>query len=165
MLIIARNKLKFLQAGRELTIAHRNPTRYQHGRNYALGLDHRRSSAASRSSRSKPPALRVRLARHYEPIRLLAARSQYGYVDNPAQALRDEPEAISPQDLNHLASQAHARYAQQRADELAAQQARSLGIRVKEAAGRGDLIECKALGAQLAALSAGTADISYRQAG
>ena len=108
MLIIARNKLKFLQAGRELTIAHRNPTRYQHGRNYALGLDHRRTICRVEILEIQAAGLRVRLARHYEPIRLLAARSQYGYVDNPAQALRDEPEAINPQDLNHLASQAHA---------------------------------------------------------
>ena len=165
MLIIARNKLKFLQAGRELTIEHRNPLRYQHGRSYALGLDHRRTICRVEILDITAGGLRVRLARHYEPIRLLAARSQYGYVDNPAQALRDEPEAISPQDLNHLAQQADARFMAQRAEQVAAQQARSLGIRVKEAAGRGDIVECKALGAQLAALTAGTTDISYRQAG
>ena len=91
MLIIARNKLKFLQAGRELVIAHRNPTRYQHGRSYALGLDHRRQLCRVEILEIQAASLRVRLARHYEPIRLLAARS-----NTDTWIIQRRPSATSP---------------------------------------------------------------------
>ena len=159
MIVIARNKLKFLQAGRMLTIP--DTGRYRLGRTYALGIRHNHTICRIEIIEIHADGLTIRIAPHRDPPRLLAARSQYGYTDNPVRALRDEPEAIPANDLDHLAHQAHARYAQQRGDELAAQQARSLAIRMKEAAGRNDLVEFKALGAQAAGLTAGTADISF----
>ena len=161
MIAIDKPKLKFLDAGRTLTVEHPDPQRYHRGRNYQLRiLEHRTIRRRVEILEIHAAGITIRLARYYDPPRLLAARSQYGYTDNPAQALRDEPEAISPDDLNRLAQQAQHRFAQQRADELEAQRARSIAIRLKQAAGR-DPAAYKHLHAELGALVAGTADITF----
>lgn len=40
------------------------------------------------------------------PARLLAARSEFGYTDRMDRALRDEPEAVSPEEQRRLTRQA-----------------------------------------------------------
>jgi hypothetical protein len=44
-----------------------------------------------------------------EPARLLAVRSELGYTDVPALAMRDEPEAVSAEAQHELTEQAHRR--------------------------------------------------------
>ena len=158
VILIEKPKLRFLDAGRALTIPHPAPHRYKRDRTYALGTTHNRTVRRVEILEVRLDAIRIRIAPYREPPRLLAARSQYGYTDNPAQAMFDEPEAIRPADQHRLATEAQARYAQQRAAQLAQQQARSIQIRLKEAVRRNDTIAYKQLSHELGALgNVGTA--------
>jgi hypothetical protein len=49
-----------------------------------------------------------------EPLRLLAAKSEYGYVERVATALRDEPEAVSESFQRQLTHDAQRREREQR---------------------------------------------------
>lgn len=79
--------------------------------------------------------------------RFLHVRVHRGYTSNAAQAARGEPEAISSDELEKLSRRQH------RVDEDFLRQARrSIGLRAKEAAQRGDLVAYNALSSELALL-------------
>jgi len=88
--------------------------------------------------------LKPTLLIHVCSFRIIEARYLHkqidrGYTTDPAQAVQDEPQALSAHELNQLATVAAARRANERRDEITQQRMRSLAIRLKEAARRGDL--------------------------
>jgi hypothetical protein len=101
LIVIERTKLKFLLSGRALVIDVPAPERYRTGRSYALGFNHRRTVCRVEIIEVLDETIRVRLA-DMDPPLLLAARSQYGYTDDPAKAMRDEPEAVHPGELKGI---------------------------------------------------------------
>ena len=96
MIIIARNKLKFLQAGRTLTIADASG-RYRKGRVYAVGVVHNRTICRVRIIAVDPDVIHIRVVPIIEAPRLLARNpiaQRADYVDTPARAMDHEPEAV-----------------------------------------------------------------------
>lgn len=84
--------------------------------------------------------------------RYLHVRVHRGYTSYPSLAARGEPEALSKDELEELSRRARQRQEQ---DEAFQRQARrSIGLRAKDAAVRGDLKTFGALSAELAALCA-----------
>ncbi len=145
MIIIDRAKLKFLRAGRHITIPNINANRYRTGRTYALGTNHKTTICRVEIiEKPNPETIIVKLA-SVNPPHLLAARSQYGYTDNPIRAMRHEPEAISREDAERLAGQARARQTVAQEAEIAQKQMRSAGIQIKAAANRGDIDAARAI--------------------
>jgi hypothetical protein len=65
--------------------------------------------------------------------RLLARRSEQGYVTSPAVALPEEPEAVSEEVQRQISVEARTRFAETRADELARQDSKRWCARLKQA--------------------------------
>lgn len=135
MIIIDKPKLKFLLAGRSLTITVPDRKRpYRAKRIYAVGLTHRRSVCHAEILGIEQTAdgirLQIRQASIDQP-NLLAARSEFGYTSKPHLAMRGEPEAVAGSQLDRIAAKARQ---QPSLDE----HARSLEIRLKDARKRRD---------------------------
>jgi hypothetical protein len=109
VIVIDRAKVKFLLAGRALTVEDRDPERYRRGRTYALGTSHRRSICRVEVLAVEAGQIKVRLARVDKPL-LLARSSQYGYIevdpyrldDDLHRAMYDEPEAVAPPEVDRI---------------------------------------------------------------
>lgn len=124
MIIIDRPKLKFLMAGRVITIETANPGRYRKGRVYALGLNHQTTTCRVEITDIDPDAIKVRLPQIDTPI-LLAKNPQYGYVEidpnNPVlhRAMYHEPEPVSPHEIDRINRRHRERVAAFRGDVIA----------------------------------------------
>ena len=127
MIVIEKQKLRFLLAGHPLTITGINTTRYRRGRTYALGITHKHSICRVEIIELQPTSetMRVRLA-NIDPPRLLAARSEYGYTDDPAKAMNGEPEAVPYHDLERYTEQAQEQHADRRQQRPLDEQIREL---------------------------------------
>ena len=86
--------------------------------------------------------------------RFLHHKIHRGYTTNPGAAARGEPEALSADELNQLASRNRARLERERRDELCRQQARSISLRLRHAAKEGRPDEVLALRSELERLAA-----------
>ena len=107
MLVVERRQLRFLNAGRRLAITVVDPARYKVGRAYALGVVPNREICRVEVLELGDETITVRLASTDRP-RFLAARSQYLYTDNPAQAMKGEPEAVDAASQQRMSAQAGA---------------------------------------------------------
>ena len=81
-------------------------------------------------------------------------RSEYGYTTNPFKAMRDEPEAVSPADVARYAAMADERARQEHAADRNQQQAKSLAIRLKDAARLNDSTAVRRVQADMSQLAA-----------
>lgn len=157
MIIIDKPRMRFLLAGRILTIEITNPDHYRKGRSYSVGVRHNKQVCRGEILHVDPDAGTIQIRQQIlqaEP-NLLARHSQYGYTSNPAQAMFGEPEAVIPDDIERLT-----RRDRERREQDASKQARSLGIRIKDAARRCDIATCGSLGAELVELHAHFAVLS-----
>lgn len=124
MIVIERPKLRFLMAGRAVDVEVPEPARYRKGRVYALGVTHQNTTCRVEVMAVTEAAIKVRLPQIDKPL-LLAKRSQYGYVeidpDDPAlnNAMNDEPEPVSPQELERINRRHRERIATFRGDIIA----------------------------------------------
>lgn len=80
-----------------------------------------------------------------DPPRFLHRRTFSGYTSNPAMGMLGEPEALSPDELRHLAAGARARHERERRVELCLERARSISLRIRAAAREGRPDEVLAL--------------------
>jgi hypothetical protein len=102
VIVIARNQLKFLLAGRSLTVPDRDPERYVRGRTYAVTIIGNRTGICRvQIVEATEVTIKIRLAESDTP-RMLARHSQYGYTDMPSRAMFDEPEAVDPKELEGI---------------------------------------------------------------
>lgn len=95
MIIIDKPRMRFLLAGRTLTVETTNPTQYRKGRNYSVGVRHNRTVCRVEILHIDETSGTIQIRQQIlqaEP-NLLARYSQYGYTSNPAQAMFGEPEA------------------------------------------------------------------------
>ena len=89
-----------------------------------------------------------------EQSRFLHRKTFGGYTADPALSMPGEPEALSADDLERLGAGAWARYECEHRDEICLERARSISLRVREAARAGDYEEVLALRAELERLAA-----------
>jgi hypothetical protein len=68
-----------------------------------------------------------------DPPRLLARRSEQGYVTSPAVALPREPEAVDEETQRQISTEARLRFAETRSDELARADSKRWCNRLKQA--------------------------------
>jgi hypothetical protein len=127
---------------------------------------YRKDSIHEAGTETGPTTLRVQVAKlERGQIHLQAVRqeipvyltrdpaSQHAdYTTDTSKAAFGEPEPVTGPNLTRIATQAHIRYQAEHADELARQHARSIGIRLKDAAKRGDKQEIARLSQELTEL-------------
>ena len=105
MIVLARAKVRFLMAGRVLDVEVTSPDRFRVGRTYALGADHRTTICRVEILETTDTSLKVRLART-DPPRLLrpsrVAPRLGDYTDDLHKAMRDEPEAVDPREIDRI---------------------------------------------------------------
>ena len=123
MIVISRERLKFLLAGRELDVVlDRMPARpYKRGRVYAVGLTHRKTTCHAEilSVTDSPDfvALRLRIApAASDRPRMLARKSGYTELSDPL----DAGEALSVADLEQYARENGTRFIEDREAERGA---------------------------------------------
>lgn len=143
MIVITPNRFRFLKTGQPTNITITNPSRYRKGRDYALGLNHRNALCRVDILEVGDSWIRIRLA-NQDPPRLLAAKSQFGYVtidpNNPdldpnlARAMFAEPEPVNTETVERYATEAGER----RNSETNWQRLRSVAIQAKDIARRQD---------------------------
>lgn len=100
--------MRFLLAGRTLTVETTNPTQYRKGRNYSVGVRHNKTVCRVEILHIDEPAGTIQIRQQIlqaEP-NLLARYSQYGYTSNPAQAMFGEPEAVNTVELERISQDA-----------------------------------------------------------
>jgi hypothetical protein len=85
-----------------------------------------------------------------DDVRFLHQRVHRGYTSDPSRAAFGEPEALSAHDLELLE-----RKRVQRDEDFVRSAQRSIGLRARQAAARGDVVAWKALGEELALVSNG----------
>ena len=139
MIVITRAELKFLRAGRRIMID-ADPTRYRVGRTYALGVKHNKAICRVEILELGDDHIKVRIAQIDQP-QFLAARSQYGYTTNPAQAMRNEGEPVPREDVRGITERDADRRDREKSKEHDRERVRSLAIRLKEAHRMGDVAE------------------------
>lgn len=83
--------------------------------------------------------------------RYLHVRVHRGYASSPSLAVKGEPEALSKDELEELSRRA--RWRREQNEEFQRQARRSIGLRAKDAAVRGDVRTFGALAGELAALA------------
>lgn len=153
MIVVDARKIRFLRNGRTILVP--NDGKHRIGRHYKLRIagQHKASSLEVRILAIEDTQLRIQLSTRDQP-RLLAAKSQYGYTDDPAKAMWGEPEAVSQDEQERITQAAVERWQQDPA--FAKQRGRSISIELKHASRLGDLQTYAALGSELLQL-AGTA--------
>lgn len=133
MILIDSRRLKFLQAGREITITTSSARDYHKGRTYAAGVRHNHTVLRVYVVKAVPTddglELTIRASLEDE-VRLLGKNG--GYVTNPAQALREEPEAVDRATEKRLVALGTLTWAQARAVKQAELDARALHHRLGE---------------------------------
>lgn len=88
-----------------------------------------------------------------EPSRFLHYKTFGGYTTDPALSLPGEPEALSADDLQRLSAGARARYEREHRERIHLERARSISLRVREAARAGRPEELLALRGELERLA------------
>lgn len=148
MIAVGKENLKFLRAGRTILVP--NDGKHRKGRVYKLRVGTQRKATLDvQIVAIEGEQLRIRLATEDKP-HLLAAHSEYGYTDDPARAMRGEPEAISEFDLKRYAEEARVR----NETANASWRTRSIAIRLKEVSKNWDPTEIAVLGGELLSLAA-----------
>jgi hypothetical protein len=125
MIIIDKPKLKFLLAGRAITITVRTGD-YRKGRIYAVGLAHNRPATCKATIEDIKPlehGFQLRIVQNREaPERYLARSMARGYTYRPEQAIPDEgATALSLEDLERISSAGRARFEQERSERTSTQ--------------------------------------------
>lgn len=151
MILIDKPRLKFLLAGREITLAIDPGQReYHKGRHYSVGIHHNRTICRAQVMRLRAGAegveLTLKLA-ETEPPRLLGRTG--GYVTDPAMALPDEPEAVDASTQDRLSELGTLRWQHFNAQRENEKLARSLSIRLRDAQRRGDADELARIRAEI----------------
>lgn len=142
MILIDKPKLKFLQAGRQVTITTSSTRTYRKGRSYAAGVKANHTLLRVFVIKAVPTDDGVELticASAEDEIRLLGKNG--GYVSDPAQALRREPEAVDRATAKRLVALGTARWQKEHQAREDERLARTLAIRLKDAQRRGDAME------------------------
>lgn len=143
MILIDKPRLKFLLAGREITVTV-NPGRceFRRGRQYSIGIHHNKTICRAQLIKAHDVdqglEMTLKLA-EVDPFRLLGRTG--GYVTDPALALPDEPEAVDAATQEHLSTLGTLRWQHHNADRENERLARSLSIRLRDAQKRGDADE------------------------
>lgn len=156
MILIDRPRLKFLLAGREVTVTVEHGQRdYRRGRVYSVGVHHNRTVCRAQLLKlvdlGDGAELTLRRAEVEEP-RLLGRTG--GYVNHPTRALRDEPEAVDARTQERLTELGAARWEAHNAERENERTARSLAIRIKDAQRRGDADELGRIAREIGRLEA-----------
>lgn len=157
MIVVDKPKLKFLLAGRTITVTV-NSDRYKRGRSYAVGTAHNKASTCTATVlgiRVTDSGRELEIVQNKEGEERYLSRSvARGYTTKPEEAIPDEgATALSRGDLKHMAGANQRRFEREQRDELVLRQARSISTKLRDAARVGDAERVRKLRRELSDLA------------
>jgi hypothetical protein len=153
LIVLDKPKLKFLLAGRTITVTV-NHDRHRKGRSYSVSTAHNKPATCTATVvgiRVTSSGREIDIKQNREaPERYLARSLARGYTTRPEEAIQDEgATALTKEDLKSLTGAAQRRFDRQQRDEINRQQARSIHAKLRDALKRDDSAAILALRREL----------------
>lgn len=142
MIVLDKPKLKFLLAGRTITVTV-NHERFRKGRTYSVSTAYNKPASCTATVvgiKVTSSGRELEIIQNREASERYLARSvARGYTTRPEEAIRDEgATALTREDLKHMAGANQRRYERGQHNEMVLKQARSISLKLREAARAGD---------------------------
>lgn len=140
MIIIEKYQMDHLLKRHTVALQIKLPHRYRVGHTDYADTAEKQSTTRICVTKVAGATVHIQAVREELPRFLAAnpAAQRADYVTDPARAMFGEPAAVTGPALTRIVTQAHARYRAEHGQRILDRRARSIGIRLKEAARRGD---------------------------